>query len=179
MNPDVPATVEQVVAAERIVLGAMMTAADAVKAVDGIVTAADFYRSAHATIHAAIVALHDGDQPHDPVAVAAHLNDGTLTRVGGMPYLSECYAAVPTAANAAHYARLVAGAASLRRLDAAAARIAQLARTSPPGDAPTALETARDLIARLGDTGGPAALTTWKALTPVVLEAMEQSNLTG
>ena len=68
----------------------------------------DFYRPAHATIFDAILDLYGRGEPADPITVAAALADsGDLARVGGAPYLHTLIASVPTAANAAYYARIV------------------------------------------------------------------------
>ncbi|MBX6723536.1 MAG: replicative DNA helicase, partial [Dactylosporangium sp.] len=53
-------------------------------------------------------------------------DSGDLARVGGAPYLHTLIAAVPTAANAAYYARIVSERAVLRRLVEAGTRIVQL-----------------------------------------------------
>ena len=63
-----------------------------------------------------------------PVAVGAELKRrGELERVGGLPYLHTCLASVPTAANAAYYAEIVAAHAVRRRLVQAGQCIVQLA----------------------------------------------------
>ena len=51
---------------------------------------------------------------------------GDLIRLGGAPYLHTLIATVPTAANAAYYAEIVAEKATLRRLVEAGTRIVQL-----------------------------------------------------
>jgi replicative DNA helicase len=112
------------VAAEQVVLGCMMLAADAVIEAELIVKAEDFYRPAHRLLYATIVGLAARKEPTDPVAVASALGDaGNLGRVGGAPYLHECFAAPPTAANAGYYARIIAEKAALRRLAELAERI--------------------------------------------------------
>jgi hypothetical protein len=61
--------------------------------------------------------LTDRDQPTDPVTVLGELDDsGELADVGGGPFLHTLVQAVPTVANAGHYARLVAEAARRRRV---------------------------------------------------------------
>ena len=61
--------------------------------------------------------LADRGQPTDPVTVLGELDDsGELADVGGGPFLHTLVQAVPTVANAGHYARLVAEAARRRRV---------------------------------------------------------------
>ena len=54
------------------------------------------------------------------------LHRGDLIRLGGAPYLHTLIATVPTAANAAYYAEIVAEKAILRRLVQAGTHIVQL-----------------------------------------------------
>jgi hypothetical protein len=61
--------------------------------------------------------LADRGQPTDPVTVLGELDDsGELADVGGGPFLHTLVAAVPTVANAGHYAQLVAKSAGRRRV---------------------------------------------------------------
>jgi replicative DNA helicase len=77
----------------------------------------DFYRPAHRAIWRAILRLADRGGPTDPVTVLGELDHaGELADVGGAPFLHTLIHAVPTVANAGHYARLVAGAARHRRV---------------------------------------------------------------
>ena len=88
----------------------------------------------HATIFDAILDLYGRGEPADPITVAAALADsGDLGRIGGAPYLHTLMASVPTAANAAYYARIVAERAVLRRLVEAGTRIVQLGYGSAAG----------------------------------------------
>lgn len=120
-------TPPQDVAAEQSVLGGMLLSKDAIADVVEILRSTDFYRPAHATIFDAILDLYGRGDPADPVTVTASLtNAGTIARVGGMAYLHDLVHTVPTAANAAYYARIVAERAVLRRLVEAGTRIVQL-----------------------------------------------------
>jgi replicative DNA helicase len=124
--------------AEQAVLGAVLTAGRLLVEVAALVEEADYYRPAHRTIWRAILRLADRGQPTDPVTVLGELDHaGELADVGGGPFLHTLIQAVPTVANAAHYARLVAEAARRRRVidlgirmahsDADPAYLAQLA----------------------------------------------------
>jgi hypothetical protein len=114
-------------AAEMSTLGGMLLSPAAIAEVVAIVGAGDFYRPAHATLFEVIVDLQRQGEPSDPVTVAAELHRrGELARVGGAPYLHTLIAQVPTAANAAYYAEIVAEKATMRRLVEAGTRIAQL-----------------------------------------------------
>jgi replicative DNA helicase len=117
----------QDVAAEQCVLGGMLLSKDSIADVIEILKAVDFYRPAHATIFEAVLDLYGRGEPADAITVAAALaGSGDLARVGGAPYLHTLIASVPTAANAAYYARIVSERAVLRRLIEAGTRIVQL-----------------------------------------------------
>jgi hypothetical protein len=103
--------------AEEAVLGAVLAAGRLLVEVAALIEEADFYRPAHRTIWEAILRLADRGEPTDPVAVFGELQDtGGLADVGGAPFLHTLTAAVPTVANASHYARLVAEASRRRRV---------------------------------------------------------------
>ncbi|MEU9095915.1 replicative DNA helicase [Streptomyces sp. NPDC048428] len=121
--------------AEMSVLGAMLLGKDAIADIlDCPMQPRDYYRPAHETIHAAILALYVKGEPADPITVAAELVErGELTRAGGAPYLHQLVQAVPTAANATYYADIVHERAVLRRLVTAGGRIAQLGTAGEGG----------------------------------------------
>jgi replicative DNA helicase len=103
--------------AEEAVLGAVLTAGRLLVDVAAVLEEADFYRPAHRAIWRAILRLADRSEPTDPVTVLGELADsGELADIGGAPFLHTLVEAVPTVANAGHYARLVAEAARRRRV---------------------------------------------------------------
>jgi replicative DNA helicase len=117
----------QDIAAEQSVLGGMLLSKDAIADVVEILKAHDFYRPVHATVFDTVLDLYGRGEPADGVTVAAALADsGDLQRIGGVPYLHTLIESVPTAANAAYYARIVAERAVLRRLVEAGTKIVQL-----------------------------------------------------
>ncbi len=112
--------------AEQSVLGGMLLSKDAIADVLEVVRSGDFYRPAHQNIYDAILDLYGRGEPADAVTVSAELDRrGELKRVGGAPYLHTLISTVPTAANAAYYAEIVADKAVLRRLVQAGTRIVQ------------------------------------------------------
>jgi replicative DNA helicase len=117
----------QDVAAEQGVLGGMLLSKDAIADVVEILKPHDFYRPVHATIFDVVLDLYGRGEPADALTVAAALADsGDLQRIGGVPYLHTLIESVPTAANAAYYARIVSERAILRRLVEAGTKIVQL-----------------------------------------------------
>src|SRR5256714_13384719 len=124
----------QDVAAEQCVLGGMLLSKDAIADVIEILKVADFYRPNHARIFDTVLDLYGRGEPADAITVAAALSDaGDLGRIGGAPYLHTLISSVPTAANAAYYARIVSERAVLRRLIEAGTRIVQLGYGSVTG----------------------------------------------
>ena len=127
-------TPPQDMAAEQCALGGMLLSKDAIADVVEILRTADFYKPAHATIFDAVLDLYGRGEPADPITVASALADsGELGKIGGAPYLHTLISSVPTAANAAFYARIVAERAILRRLVEAGTRIVQLGYGSAAG----------------------------------------------
>src|SRR4249919_2120647 len=92
--------------AEEAVLGAILTAGRLLSDVAAVLEEADFYRPAHRAIWQAILRLADRGEPTDPVTVLGELDDSReLADVGGAPFLHTLVEAVPTVANASHYAQ--------------------------------------------------------------------------
>jgi replicative DNA helicase len=113
--------------AEQSVLGGMLLSKDAIADVVEVLQPDDFYRPAHQTVYDCILDLYGRGEPADAVTVSSELQRrGDLIRLGGAPYLHTLIATVPTAANAAYYAEIVAEKAILRRLVEAGTRIVQL-----------------------------------------------------
>lgn len=87
-----------------------------------------FYHSAHGTIYGAILALWRKDEAIDLLTLSDRLKaDGRLEEVGGPPFLAELPGAVPSARNAAHYAKIVVEKAARRSLIRAALKMQQAA----------------------------------------------------
>lgn len=113
--------------AEQSVLGGMLLSKDAITQVVEIIRSADFYRPAHQIIYDSVVDLFSRGEPVDAISVNAELTKrGEATRVGGAPYLHTLTEAIPTAANAGYYAKIVSDRAILRRLVEVGTRIAQI-----------------------------------------------------
>jgi replicative DNA helicase len=111
--------------AEESVLGGILLDNSAVDRVLEFVRPDDFYREAHRRIFRAMLALSERNEPADLVTLSETLRQrGELQDVGGAAYLAELAERVPTAANVAHYARIVREKAILRSLISTATEIA-------------------------------------------------------
>jgi replicative DNA helicase len=139
--------------AEEAVLGAVLAAGRLLAEVAALVEEADFYRPAHRAVWLAVLRLSDRGQPTDPVTVLGELDHSReLADVGGGPFLHTLVQAVPTVANAGHYARLVADAARRRRVIDLGIRLAH-SDADPAVLAQLAGELADTTTARLGEQG--------------------------
>lgn len=113
--------------AEQGVLGAMLLSPATVLDIVEILTPEDFYNPRHQVVYKAIIDLFAESKDIDTVIVAGKLDrQGELDQAGGAPYLHTLISSVPTAANARHYAEIVAEKATLRRLVNAGTRVARL-----------------------------------------------------
>ena len=103
--------------AERSVLGASMMDERALMEVAEKVKAGDFYSKNHQEIFAAIMELQKANVSVDSLTVSEELNKrGVLDMVGGRAYVASLASDVPSIANAAEYASIVAEKALLREL---------------------------------------------------------------
>jgi hypothetical protein len=136
--------------AEQAVLGAMLLEPPAViPRVRAIVGGSDFYLEAHRRLYLALLALHDAGEGIDLVTVQAYLCDrGLLDMVGGQAYLAHLLDAVPTAASAEQYARIVKDKARLRQVQALAHRALDASNNGQTSaEVMAALRTALDELA--------------------------------
>jgi replicative DNA helicase len=118
--------------AEQSVLGAILLDNEAVNQALEILSAEDFYRESHREIFRAMAELTDKTQPVDAITLTDALRTrGALESIGGPAYIAELASCVPTAANVAHYARIVREKAVLRSLASIATEIASAAYDAP------------------------------------------------
>ena len=118
--------------AEQSVLGAILLENEAINQALEVLSSEDFYRESHREIFRAMAELSDRSQPVDAITLTDLLKGrGRLEAVGGPAYIAELAAGVPTAANIAHYARIVREKAVLRSLASIATEIASSAYDGP------------------------------------------------
>lgn len=132
--------------AEQSLLGSMLISENVIPDIVERLDPDAFYREAHREIFASIVALYARGEPADPITVAEDLEKrGVIEAVGGKPYIHTLVSAVPSAANAPYYARIVERDAALRSLIRAATEIAALGYEGPE-DVDAAIDRAETLI---------------------------------
>ncbi len=103
--------------AEQSVLGSLLLDKDLLPDISGKLTSEDFYMEQHREIYEAVLDLYDQSKPVDLITVSEQLTKrGTLQKVGDIEYLSNLATAVPTTANARHYAQIIEDKSLLRKL---------------------------------------------------------------
>jgi replicative DNA helicase len=114
--------------AEKSVLGSILLDNDVFAALEGTLSAERFYKEGHRKIYRAMERLFRRSEPMDLVTLTEELRQaGDLEAVGSVPYLIGLADAVPTAAYAESYAKIVHEKAVLRDLIGASGRIMQTA----------------------------------------------------
>ena len=137
--------------AEESVLGGILIDNNALDRALELIIAEDFYRDAHRKIMRAIIELSERHEPVDLVTLADVLRSrNELQDVGGASYLAELTERVPTAANVAHYARIVKDKAILRALIETSTEIA-LRSYEAPANVETFLDQAEQQIFALSE----------------------------
>ena len=170
--------------AEVSVLGAALLSRTAAGEALEVLAADDFYRNAHRTVFEAIQTLFTQGEPVDTVTITDWLaRRDRLDEVGGAAALLDLTVAVPTAANAAHYAGIVREKALLRRLIDAGTQVARLGYEATE-DATTVIDRAESLVYDVSQTGSSNDYAQLKELLNESFEQIEQlaehgSEVTG
>lgn len=114
--------------AEKSVLGAILIDESVISDIVTVVKPRDFYESKHQAIFDAMLKLFEKSSPIDLLTLTDQLKKNKdLTKIGGSAYLAELTNYVPTASHAEAYAKMVAQAATRRRLIKASSNITDLA----------------------------------------------------
>jgi replicative DNA helicase len=126
-NPELLRVPPHSVDAEQSLLGSLMLDKDAIIKVADTVKAGDFYKDAHNAVYETMLELYEHREPLDVLSVGNRLEEkNMLDSIGGSAMLASLVNAVPSAANVAHYAKLVQRKATLRRLISAGQDITEL-----------------------------------------------------
>ena len=145
-------------AAEQQVLGSLLIDRDAIFKVADLLAADDFYVARNQRIYAAVYELLQRRERIDTLTVQMELaRREELDRVGGVAYLADLIAKVPTAVEIERFAHVVRDKAILRRLLGAATAIAADSYAEPT-DMPLALDRAEQRLFALRDDTSNAQL---------------------
>jgi replicative DNA helicase len=136
--------------AEQSALGGMLLSQEACAEVFESVKGSDFYAPKHEIIFEAIATLFGKGEPIDAITVTDELmKQGNLVKAGSADYLHTLTSIVPTAANAAFYAKIVQEKATLRRLVEVGTKIAQLGYANE-GDVEDLVNEAQERVYQVG-----------------------------
>lgn len=112
--------------AEMSVLGAMLLEEEALARVIEILRSSYFYDINHQHIFEALLSHFEQNKPVDIVTISEELaRKKKLEKIGGVSYLTQLTAMVPTAANVDYYAKIVKEKAIFRRLIQSGTQIVQ------------------------------------------------------
>ena len=132
--------------AEESVLGSILIDGMTITQIAGYLSADDFYREINRQTFEVCYDLFQRDEAINQVTVTHELdNKELLESVGGASYLSHLVEVTPTSVHIEHYANLVHRTATMRRLIAAAAEIADIGYNDDP-DVNVALSAAEDAL---------------------------------
>lgn len=134
--------------AEQSVLGAILIDNSAYDRVSDLIRAASFWHASHREVYAAIEAAIVSCKPADPVTIHEALRaKGQADDCGGLAYLTELTASVPSARAARRYAEVIAELAARRALCDAAAEAVEIA--GEDGDIAQMLDRIAGLFSQL------------------------------
>ncbi len=112
---------------EKALLGSIMLRPEALSEIMDIIKPEAFYMDRHKTIFSTMSDLFSKSDPIDLLTISSKLKENSrLDQIGGMSYLTEIVNAVPSSANAEHYAEIVQKKYTMRRLIEAAEHIVSL-----------------------------------------------------
>ena len=136
--------------AEMALLGSILVDREIMGTVLEIVKPSDFYASFHEAIFQSLFALYERGEPLDKITLAEELKQrGLLDKIGGLAYLTSLMDAVPTAASAEYYARIVKEKAALRSLIHVGTQITQIGYEAEE-DVEGAIDRAEQLVYEVG-----------------------------
>jgi replicative DNA helicase len=166
--------------AEESVLGSMLLSRTACSEILELITEGEeFYAPKHGKIFDAIRDLVGRGDPVDFVTIVDELRRRSqIDEVGGPAYVSTLISSTPTAANGAHYARIVSDHATLRDLIDAGTDIAREAY-DVPGEIEDALGRAEQRIFQISNRRLSGDLDSIQVLLEEAVQRIESLAATG
>ena len=135
--------------AEEAVLGSLLIDSDATPRVSSFLEPDDFFRQKHAWVYGACLELFRRNEPINQISVGDELSRRQqIDDAGGLPFLSQLIATVPTSIYAENYGHVVRRLSIMRRLISAGGRISEIGYRAEL-DEEEALRDAEDLIYRI------------------------------
>lgn len=164
----------QNIEAEESIISAVLISNDTLIDILEILSADDFYKTAHQIIFAAIETLYAKREPIDLVTLSNCLREkDDLEKIGGAAYLARLVDTVPMAVNAHHYARIVHDKATLRRLIEKSNRITQRC-FEDRGEVDRVIEFAQSAIFELSEDQNKKAFFPISKIIEANIDALEE-----
>lgn len=162
--------------AERAVLGSCLIDPAAFDKVSGFLKPNAFYRERHAWLYEAMQALANRHEPLDFITVTDEMErQGRLEEAGGPAFITELITDIPTALYVEHYARIVERTATLRRLLAAAGKIAELAYEEGD-DLNGVIDRAEQIVMGVSEGRQRQQIAPLSDIMPAVIDRIEESS---
>ena len=138
--------------AEEALIGSLILDGECIARIAPLLHPDDFYRERNQLCYDAAMALSHRNQAIDQTTLAAELaRTEKLELAGGMAYLSHLVSITPTSVHAEGYAEIVSRTAAMRKLIAAASKIAELGY-SDTDDLEITLRQAEDTVHAVRNT---------------------------
>ena len=171
-RPPFPLWSEQ---SEQSVLGAILLDNKAFDVVADMIDAQDFYIGEHQVLFRAMSAMLAKNETVDVISLAEYFERaGTRDRFTDLAYIAALVQNTPSAANAAHYAKMVRDRAQMRRLSTANREIGEMLASPEGRDSKEMIERAEELIFTVADGGKHSVgFRDMHALVPLVVEQVD------
>ena len=167
------------ISAEESILSSIFIDNSTLLDVSDILSHEDFYKSAHQKIYFAILELFAKDEPADLVTVANKLKEkGELETTGGAAFLASIADSAPVALNAVHYAKIIQGKASLRRLIINASDIIEKC-LKDKGDFDDIIDYAENSIFQIADSKQGKSFSSLHELININIDTLEEQQGNG
>lgn len=102
---------------EQSILGSVLLDKDIIITVSETIRPEDFYKDAHKIIYECMIKLNNKNEPIDVITLIEELrNEGRLSDVGGITYITSLSTVVPSTSNVKYYANIVKEKSVLRKL---------------------------------------------------------------
>lgn len=165
--------------AEKALLGSVMLRTDALSDVLDLLSPEAFYLEKHRIIWKTMLELFAKMTPIDLLSLSSRLKEKELLEAaGGASYLAELAGAVPSAANARHYAEIVSKKDIMRSLISAAEHIEGLGYDEA-NEVDLLIDAAEKRILEIGKRGGTHSFLELKDTLAEAWERLDRLHKTG
>ena len=173
-NPALHRLPPQSIEAEESIISAILIDNNTLIDILEVLSADDFYKTAHKLIFSAVEALYAKSEPVDLVTLSNMLRENDqLEKIGGAAYLARLVDAVPMAVNAHHYARIIHDKAILRRLIEESNNIANRC-FEDRGDVDSVIELAQSSIFSLSEGKNRPAFSPISKIIETNIDQLEE-----